>query len=189
MTFDEIVSTRHSVREFSDRPVSHEAIEAMCEAARWAPSAVNSQTWRFIVVRDRARIERLVKQGMGPVIGNKWMLKAPVVIAGCSQLDLIANRLGSSVTGIDYYPIDLGISMEHMVLKATELGLGTCWVGWINEEKVKEILEVPKRVRVMALLAVGYPAKQEAPKRTRLKLGEIVFSEKWQGPFHTERSE
>ena len=183
MTFDEIVSKRFSVREFDDRPVRPADIVAMCEAARWAPSASNSQTWRFIAVTDPERIARIQKEGMGPVIGNRWLKQAPLLIVGCSQLDIVANRIGTGVTGIEYYAIDFGIAMEHVVLKATELGLGTCWVGWIREQKLKEILEVPKRVRVMALLAVGYPKSPTPPKRTRKPLRKILFSETWENPF------
>jgi nitroreductase len=183
MTFDEIVKNRYSVREFDGRPVKPEDIAAMCEAARWAPSACNSQTWRFIAVVDRARLDRLCDEAMGPIVGNKWFRQAPLVLAGCSHLDIVANRIGTGITGIEYYPIDFGIAMEHIVLKATELGLGTCWVGWIREEKVKEILGIPKRVRVMALLAVGHPKGAPPAKRPRKPLDAILFSETWGNPF------
>ena len=184
VTFDEIVQRRHSVRSFDSRPVPGEHIIAMCEAARLAPSACNSQTWRFIAVTDRERIKRLCKEGMMPVVRNRWLLEAPLVIAGCCQLDIVANRIGTGITGTEYYQIDLGIAMEHIVLKATELGLGTCWVGWFNEGKVKDILGVPKRVRVPALIAVGYPsdpADLEPAERSRKPLRKILFSEKWEG--------
>ena len=183
MTFDEIVRNRWSVREFDGRPVRREDIVAMCEAARWAPSACNSQTWRFIAVADPQRIERICREAMGPIVGNRWLRQAPLLIVGCSKLDLVANRIGTGITGIEYYPIDFGIAMEHIVLKATELGLGACWVGWIREEKMQEILGIPKKVRVMALLAVGYPKTPVPPKRTRKPLDKILFSETWENPF------
>jgi nitroreductase len=183
MTLDQIITKRFSVRDFDQRPVPREHIIAMCEAARWAPSACNSQTWRFIAVSDPERIARICKEAMGPVIGNKWLRHAPLLIVGCSKLDIVANRIGTGVTGIEYYPIDFGIAMEHIVLKATELGLGTCWVGWLREEKVKEILSIPKRVRAMALLAVGYPKSSTPPKRSRKTLDKILFAETWDNPF------
>jgi len=161
--------------------VSEEDLAAICEAARLAPSACNSQTWRFVVVRDRSIISKICDEAMRPVIRNQWMREAPVVIAGCSELDIVANRIGSAVTGIEYYQIDLGIAMEHMVLKATDLGLGTCWIGWFREEKIKEILGIPGRIRVSALLAVGYPKGGGAAKSKRKPPGEIVFHDRWKG--------
>ena len=157
---------------------------AICEAARIAPSACNSQTWRFIAVTDRERIQRICKEAMRPVIPNRWLDQAPLLIVGCSQLDIVANRIGTRISGIEYYRIDLGIAMEHMVLKSTELGLGSCWIGWFSEEKAKKILNIPKKIKVSAMLAIGYP--QEAPQksRPRKEMAEILFSEKWGGPFH-----
>ncbi len=186
MTFDDIVRNRRSVRAYDSRPVREDDIVAMCEAARWAPSACNHQMWRFVAVTDRERIERLCDEALRPVISNKWLRQAPLIIAGCSQLDIVANKIGTRVTGIEYYQIDLGIAMEHMVLKATEIGLGTCWVGWFKEHKVKEILGIPDRVRVSALLAVGYPADAPPAKRARKPLQKILFSETWANPFPVE---
>lgn len=184
MTFDEILEARYSVRSYDrSRPVKDEDIVALCEAARAAPSASNTQTWRFIAVRDRKTIDRLCAEGMGPVVKNKWMRDAPLVIVGCAKRDLIVNKFGTGVTGIEYYQIDLGIAMEHMVLKATELGLGTCWVGWINEEKIRSILDIPEHVRVLALLPVGYPKDTTRPPRKRKPLERILFSEAWLNRF------
>lgn len=180
MTLDEIIQRRYSVRAYDGRPVAAGDLRAICEAARLAPSACNSQTWRFVVVQDRATLDRLCDEGMMPVVRNAFLRQAPVIIAGCSQLDIVANRIGSGVTGIEYYQIDMGIAMEHMVLKATELGLGTCWIGWFREKKVKEILGIPRSVRVTALLSVGYARDPgEGSKRSRKALGEIVFGDQW----------
>lgn len=177
----DIFEQRYSCRSYDPRPVPGDDLKAICEAARLAPSACNSQTWRFIVVRDRDLITRICDEGMRPVVRNRWMKEAPVVIVGCSQLDIVANRIGSAVTGIEYYQIDLGIAMEHMVLKATELGLGTCWIGWFREKRIREILEIPERIKVLALLTVGYPKAGDAAKSKRKPLGEIVFHDRWKG--------
>lgn len=181
MTLDEILNARRSVRGYAPRPVREEDLRALFEAARVAPSACNSQTWRFVAVSDPSLITRIAREGMRPVIRNAWLATAPLLIVGCAQLDLLANRLGSSVTGIEYYQIDLGIAMEHMVLKATELGLGTCWIGWFHEKKIKEILGIPRKVKVLALLSVGYPEEKEVTPRKRKPLEEIWFREKWKG--------
>jgi nitroreductase len=184
MTLDEIISARHSVRAFDpDRPVTQEQVSAMCEAARLAPSACNSQVWRFIAVTDPEQRRRICARGMGPILRNKFMRAAPLIIVGCAELDIIANKIGTKFTGIEYYQLDMGIAMEHIVLKATELGLGTCWVGWINEDNLREILGIPGHVRVMALLAVGYSTETVSPKRTRKPLRKIVFRDGWGAPF------
>ncbi len=183
MKFDQILRRRRSTRSFDSRPVTGKDVKSIVEAARVAPSACNSQTWRFVTVTRREIIRKICYEAMRPVIPNKWLEQAPLVFVGCSQLDVIANRIGSGVTGIEYYQIDLGIAMEHMVLKATELGLGTCWIGWFDESTLKKILEIPNKIKVSALLAVGYPKDESSKKRKRKPLEKIVFSEKWGQPF------
>ena len=183
MKFDQILRSRRSTRSFDSRPVTGKDVISMVEAARLAPSACNSQTWRFITVTRSEIIRKICHEAMRPVIPNKWLEQAPLLFVGCSQLDVIANRIGSGVTGIEYYQIDLGIAMEHMVLKATELGLGTCWIGWFDESTLKKILKIPNRIKVSALLAVGYPKDESSRKRKRKPLEKIVFSEKWGQPF------
>lgn len=138
MTLNEIFEARRSVRGYTSQPVKEEDIKAIFEAARVAPSACNSQTWRFIAVTDRTVIHKIAQEGMRLVVRNAWIDTAPLVIVGCAQLDILANRVGSLITGIEYYQIDLGIAMEHIVLKATELGLGTCWIGWFNEKRSRK---------------------------------------------------
>ncbi len=183
-TLDQIISARRSVRAFKkDRPVPAGHIRAIFEAARLAPSACNSQTWRFIAVTAADTIDRICRTAMRPVIPNKWLSQAPLLVVGCAKLDIVANRIGARVTGTEYYQIDLGIAMEHMALKATELGLGTCWIGWFSEEKIRSILDIPRRVKVPALLAVGYPADDAPSKRSRKPLEKILFSEKWGNSF------
>ena len=177
--FDAILKRRVSCRAYRDQPVDRETIATIIEAARWAPSACNSQTWRFVAVTDSATITRIATEAMRPVIPNRWLARAPLIIVGCSRLDLVANRLGSRVTGVDYYQIDLGIAMEHVVLKATELGLGTCWIGWFKEAVVKHLLNIPRAIKVSALLAVGYPAPANARNRRRKALDEILFYNRW----------
>jgi nitroreductase len=183
MKFDQILRRRRSIRSFDSRPVTEKDVISMVEAARLAPSACNSQTWRFVTVTRREIIRKICHEAMRPVIPNRWLEQAPLVFVGCSQLDVIANRIGSGVTGIEYYQIDLGIAMEHMVLKATELGLGTCWIGWFDESTLKKILEIPNKIKVSALLAVGYPKDESPKKRKRKPLEKIVFSEKWGHPI------
>ena len=183
MKFDQIVENRRSTRSFDSRPVNERDLIAIAEAARLAPSACNSQTWRFVAVTNRDTIQKICREAMRPIIPNRWLEQAPLIIVGCSELDIIANRIGTRVSGIEYYQIDLGIAMEHMVLKATELGLGTCWIGWFKEDRVKEILEIPERIKVSVKLAVGFPKEEKPKKRSRKPMRKILFSEKWGGSF------
>jgi len=186
MNFDQILENRKSTRSFDSKPVKEKDLISIVEAARLAPSACNSQTWRFVAVTDREVIKRICSEAMRPIIPNRWLEQAPLVIVGCSQIDIVANRIGTRVTGIEYYQIDLGIAMEHMVLKATDLGLGSCWIGWFKEEKVKEILEIPKRIKVSAMLAIGFPKDNNPRKRARKPIDKILFAEKWGQPVRVE---
>jgi nitroreductase len=186
---DAIIHRRRSVRAYDGRPVSAAQIRAICEAARLAPSACNSQTWRFVAVTRSETISRICTEAMRPVIPNRWLGQAPLLIVGCAKLDIIANRIGSRITGTEYYQIDMGIAMEHMVLKATEMGLGTCWIGWFKEERVRQILSIPPRIRVCALLSVGHPKIEPPKKRSRKPLEQIVFAERWGRPFEANSEE
>jgi nitroreductase len=184
MTFDEILTARRSVRAFDpERPVPPEHVLAMCEAAQLAPSACDTQIARFIAVTDPELRRQVCAQGMGSVVRNKFSAKAPLILVGCADIDVAANRVAGKIIGLEYYQLDMGIAMEHIVLKATELGLGTCWVGWINEDNLREILGIPGHVRVMALLAVGYSTETVSLKRTRKPLRKIVFRDGWGAPF------
>ena len=184
MTFDETIRARHSVRAYLDTPVPAAHIRAMCAAARLAPSASNTQPCRYIAVTDRALLDRICTEGMRRIVSNKWAREAPLIIVACSRLAPVANRLGRAVMESEYYQIDLGIAVEHLVLKATELGLATCWIGWFNEEKVKEILGIPRGIRVHILVAVGYPKdSDQIPKEHKRKpLDQILFMNGWGEP-------
>ena len=181
MTFDEVVRARHSVRAYADRPVPAEDIRAICEAARLAPSASNTQTWRFIAVTDRELLDRLCKEGMRKVVSNKWSRQAPLIIVGCSKRDIMANPLGRHMMDSEYYQIDMGIAMEHLVLKATDLGLATCWIGWFNEEGVKRVLGIPDKVRVHVMATVGYAKEGTVVPalHKRKPLDKILFYNGW----------
>ncbi len=166
----EVIRTRRSIREYSDKPVEHEKIDRLLEAARLAPSASNRQEWRFVVVTDPARRAALVK----PANDQAFVGEAPVVIAACAEHDGHVMRCGQLS-----YPIDVAIAVDHMTLQAAAEGLGTCWIGAFYEEPVKEILGIPAAISVVELLTVGYPASQ--PTRfSRLPLERIVHWETWQ---------
>ena len=168
----EAIKRRYSVRSYQDRAVETEKLESILEAARLAPSASNRQEWRFVVVRDKDIRQRLMQAAKD----QAFVGQAPVVIACCAKTDSHVMTCGQQC-----YPIDVTIAIEHMALKATEEGLGTCWIGAFYEDKVKEILGIPKDIRVVALLALGHPVKLRPNPKDRLRLKEIVMYEGWRG--------
>ena len=174
----EIIQKRHSVRNFKDKSVDKNTIISIVEAAQTAPSACNAQPWRFVAVTDKTLLKEIFNHGLGGVVPNKWASSAPVIIIGCAKLNLLTHYIGESVKGIHYHQIDLGIAMEHMVLRATELGLGTCWIGWFKEKNIKKLLDLPKGWKIISLLALGYPQDEGNSSTSRLNLDEILFFNK-----------
>ena len=130
----------------------------MClEAARVAPSACNSQPWKFIVVDDRELKNRLCDTAFSGIYSiNSFCKTAPVVVAVVSEKSKFLARIGGVFRGTKYYLIDIGIACEHFVLEAEDLGLGTCWIGWFDEQAVKSILNVPRNKKIDILIALGY---------------------------------
>ncbi|MFC1940715.1 nitroreductase family protein [Chloroflexota bacterium] len=157
MALLDLIKHRKSVGNFLDRPVEREKIMACLEAARLAPSACNSQPWRFIVVDDRQLKDRLCEAAFGGIYFiNAFCKTAPVMVVVVSERSRFLARIGEMFRGTKYYLIDIGIACEHFVLQAEELGLGTCWIGWFNERAVKSILNIPERKKIDVLIAVGY---------------------------------
>ncbi len=166
MTLSDLIKKRRSTRRFSDRAVEKEKIMMCLEAARLAPSACNSQPWRFIVVDDEETRNRLSHAAFGGVYSiSSFARKAPVMVAIVSEKDKFIARVGALLRGTKYYLIDIGIAGEHFVLQAEELGLGTCWIGWFNEKRVKSALNVPRDKKIDVLLALGYPDKESQGSR------------------------
>ena len=172
----EIIRRRRSVRGYLDTPVPDETIVELVEAARLAPSACNSQPWRFVAARGKAKVELVEKALGGIVVGNRWARTAPVIIAACADLSFITHKVAAQVQGLEFHLLDMGIAIEHLVLRAAEMGLGTCWIGWFDEKAAREVLRVPGNVRVVALVTVGVPQSAPAAAGTnRLSLDDILF--------------
>jgi nitroreductase len=169
MDFFETVQARRSVRSFKPDPVDEETLNRILDAARLAPSANNRQEWRFIVVRDP-----LIRQMLSIAAeGQAFVAEAPVVIAACAVESKHIMHCGHPA-----FAIDLAIAIEHLALAAASLGLGTCWIGAFNQERVREILGVPGSAAVVELMALGHPAAVPGA-RPRKSLEEIVAYEKW----------
>ncbi len=176
----DIIRKRQSVRAYLDKPVEDEKIEQIIEAARLSPSACNSQCWRFVVANGDIR-EQVIKKGLGGlVVPNRWASGVPVIIVACADLNFITHKVGAGIKNIEYYLLDIGIAVEHLVLRATELGLGTCWIGWFNEREIRKLLKIPKSVKIVALITLGYPKEELKPhEKQRLNLKDILFWNKY----------
>lgn len=179
MELDEIIKKRRSVRTFTEKKVDRSLIYEMIETARLAPSASNIQPWRFIYIDDES-LERINNECLGGIVPNRWAANATGFLILCAKPDIIVNRVGAKLKGLPYYLIDAGIAGEHLVLKATELGVGTCWIGWFNGKKIKEIFSIPKEIKIVSLIAIGYPAAPlEKHDKKRLKISKILFFNGW----------
>jgi nitroreductase len=157
VSFLDLVKQRRSVRNFLDKPVEREKILTCIEAARLAPSACNSQPWKFIVIDDPKIRDRICNEAFGALhFFNAFLKTAPVIVVIVSEKSKYVARLGGAIQNTKYYLLDIGIAGEHLVLQAQELGLGTCWLGWFKEKAAKLILGVPKDRKIDVMIALGY---------------------------------
>lgn len=155
-----LIYSRRSWRAYRPDPVPREAIETMLEAARWAPSACNRQPWRFAVVTRRETREAIASRGLLPGMAARWVAEAPVLIVMGMNRAFLTHRVAPLMTGVDYAWMDLGIAGEHLVLQATELGLGTCWIGWIRPAVIRKLVGWPISVRPAIVFTVGWPRSE-----------------------------
>ncbi|UCB46705.1 MAG: nitroreductase family protein [Spirochaetota bacterium] len=169
MVLKEIVN-RYSVREYLDREVEDDKLKNILEAGRIAPSANNAQPWKFIVVKSPEKRQKIAER----TTWGKFIANAPVLIVACKTQDswMMGGWFDSAV-------LDIGIAVDHMTLQATHLGLGTCWVGDFNENLVKKLLNIPKDIRVVTLLTVGYPERDETPRKNRAPFSDVVSYEEY----------
>ncbi|MCP4763280.1 MAG: nitroreductase [archaeon] len=164
----DVIKKRRSIRKFTDEKVPEEILERILEAGRLSPTWSNQQGIRYIVVREKENVEK-VAEG----IGQKWTKYANTFIVVC-----IKPKDSGKCGDIQYFTVDAAIGMEHIVLAATNEGLGTCWTGFFNEEVIKEALAIPKRVRIVAITPIGYSMYTPRPQE-RKPLSEIAFREKF----------
>ncbi len=203
MEFQEVVKSRRSIRKFTSQEVSDECIDLILEAARQAPSGVNCQPWRFVMVKSEK-----FRHQFAQVTPMPFVYQAPVIFVCCADLDAahqekLAQRArelieagafaGTPLEDFDpesyasnsamekeaaknYLRLNTAIAIEHMALQATDLGLGSCWVMLFSRKKVKELLDLDDKYEPVVLLPVGYPA-QNPPSRPRLSKQEILLRE------------
>lgn len=160
----EAIKVRRSIRRYkkgADIPEEH--LRRILEAARLSPSAANRQPWRFVVVKDPEVKRRLAEACRGQM----FIADASVVVVALGDPSI--SR---------WYLQDPMIAVEHMVLEATELGYGTCWIGAFNEDAVKKVLDIPKELKVICALPIGVP-DESPPARSRKSLDEILYLDRY----------
>ncbi len=166
----EAISKRRSIRNYKTTPVEEQKLEKILEAARIAPSAANRQEWKFIAVKDLETREKLVNAAHG----QKFVGQAPITIVGCSTESERVMPCGQYA-----YTVDLSIAVSFMILEATELGLGTCWLGAYDEEAVKKVLDIPDEIRVPAMFTLGYADENPGP-RPRKDIDKLICLDKYE---------
>jgi len=201
MELVEAIRGRRSIRKFKPDPVPDESIREILEAARLAPSGINIQPWRFVVVKSEE-----IREKLKTATPLTFVTKAPVIIACCVDTNVFVNAsqrarelkeagafLGTPLENVDldehakkrrndkmaaraYLSLNAAIAIDHMTLRAVDLGLGSCWVMMFDQEQVKKVLELDEQFTVVALLPVGYPDQNPAP-RPRLAISEILLKE------------
>ncbi len=200
LTTKEAIEKRRSIRKFKSDPIPQEHITALLDSARLAPSGSNSQPWRFKVVHDRDTRLQLAQASYK----EPFIAEAPVVFVCCIDLKSFIDGTVSGIQDLGrigavqgrivkiiadrterYSPVDieeltprialnLAIAVEHIVLRALDFGLGSCWIRLLNGKAIKEIFGWGRNIHVVALLPVGYPAESPPPRR-RLKIEEILI--------------
>ena len=176
MDFLELVSSRQSVRAFDpERPVEREKLDRIIEIARLAPSACNAQPWSFVLVDDPELKNKVADATSSRVLGmNHFTKQAPVHLLLVEEKVNISSGIGGWIKKKDYAQMDLGIVAAHIVLAAQAEGLGTCIVGWFDEDKVKDLLHIPASKRVWLDIVIGY-GTQPLRKKNRKSVDKILL--------------
>ncbi len=172
MDINKAIETRRSTRYFLDKDVNWNKLGDILDSARYAPSSGNLQNWRFIVVKDKEKKEKLAVAAAD----QTFIEKAPAIIVVCSD-DADVKIMYKSKS--DHYSTqNCAAAIQNMLLKATSLGIASCWIGAFREEKIKAILKIPDKIKVHAMIALGY-AKREEKMPKRIDLENLVYFDEW----------
>lgn len=169
MEFFELISRRYSVRAYKPVRVEDEKLEAVLQAARLAPTAANRQPFQIIVIHTAGREVELKE-----IYRRDWFTQAPLLLCACG----VPRQGWVRADNRRYLDVDVAIVMDHLILAATALGLGTCWVAAFNEKAARRILNLPEGIEPLIFTPLGYPADQPGEKE-RKALEELVRYERW----------
>jgi nitroreductase len=180
MEVKKAIETRVSIRKFKDKEIPNALMYELLEAARFAPSAYNAQPWRFVIIKEKETKEALKKND---AFQQKFVYEAPVILICCADPEVFPNeRLENTYSNPDEIANkvgavrDLTIAVQNLILRAAELGLGTCYVGLIKRTTIKKILGIPEHYILPYLIILGYP--DEAPKASPRKAqNDLIIKE------------
>ncbi|NLJ77200.1 MAG: nitroreductase [Peptococcaceae bacterium] len=167
--FAELAKKRRSVRAYKPDAVEEDKLTQVLEAASLAPTACNYQPFQLIVIRTAGREEELKR-----IYKRGFFIEAPLIICICA----LPGQAWSRMDGVNYAIVDATIAMDHLILAATELGLGTCWIAAFDPDAAREILKLPPGVEPIAFTPLGYPADQPGEKK-RKPLSQMIRYDQW----------
>jgi nitroreductase len=170
MDFSELIKARYSVRAYKPDPVEDHKLAQVLEAARLAPTAANRQPFQIMVIHTAGREDELKR-----VYNRGWFVQAPLVLCACG----IPADNWVRMDGKNYNDVDVAIAMDHLILAAADIGLGTCWIAAFDPAAAREVLNLPDEVEPVAFTPLGYPADTLRPK-SRKPLETLVRYERWQ---------
>jgi nitroreductase len=169
MDFAELVQERYSVRAYKPDAVEQGKLEQVLEAARLAPTAANRQPFQLVVIHTAGRESELQR-----IYGREWFVQAPLVICACG----VMNQTWVRRDGKSYNDVDVAIVMDHLILAAANVGLGTCWIGAFDAVAARDMLGLPEGVEPIAFTPLGYAEDTPGPKK-RKALPDLVRYERW----------
>lgn len=182
MDFSKLVEKRASVRKFKDKKVNWRNIVDAIDSARFIPLAGNISNIKFITIENKKTINEIADE-----CGQSWISEVSALTVVCSDETLLEKRFYER--GRIYSRQQAGAAIQNFILRLTDLGLSSCWVGSFNDSKVRRILDIPKEITIEAIIPIGYEKTKTAPKR-KTALQNVSFWEKWdqqkRGPFFKE---
>jgi nitroreductase len=175
----EILKGRRSIRNYHDQEVPEEVLDHILEAVQWSPSWANTQCWEVIVVKNKNTKQKLQETLSQGNPATRAMVEAPAVLVLCGKKGISGSYKGQVTTKFgDWFMFDLGLATQSLCLAAWNLGLGTVVVGLFDHNRAAAVLGVPEGYELVAMVPLGYPAKQPAaPKRRAVT--EFTHSEKF----------
>jgi nitroreductase len=175
----ETITSRQSDRRYSDKPVEKEKLGRVLEAGRMSPSACNAQPWKFIVVTDPGLLKNVAQAASAKLLNmNRFVDQAPVILVIVREKPNVVSKVGGTIKNKDYSLIDIGIASENICLQAKAEGLGSCMIGWFDENGVRKILGIPRDKRVELIITLGYSLSEYRTKN-RKPLEEVISYEKY----------
>jgi nitroreductase len=172
MSFDNLIRTRHSVRKFKDKNPDWRAIIECIDSARFAPMAGGSYTLKFILVNDKEKIDKLADAAQ-----QQFIAQTKYVVVVCSNPSRTTNSYGKR--GEIYLRQQAGAAIQNFLLKITEKGLSTCWVGQFVDNLVKEILQIPADINVEAIFPIGYEFEKLQTIKPKIDLDNILYFDEY----------